>query len=207
MQQDEEFSRMITPWSGLRNAIQPASARGVTSPSHATISWWSTGSINTIQRLFNYIDDNALINQLLAPPFVGHGVDTAAKRTCQCCQLLAELSGQSSIKILTDLDTDIFCSLILNFMATLVGLSLKELVTLGGGQINADKFSCRLILKGNRQSAFLSLCQLIHARITRPSRLCSVSTIESIPCWCKGKVRQSELEFLNSLWGLGIEEE
>jgi hypothetical protein len=31
------------------------------------------------QRLFNHIDDSALINQLLAPLEVGHEVDTAAK--------------------------------------------------------------------------------------------------------------------------------
>ncbi len=31
------------------------------------------------QRLFNYIDDNALINQLLAPFEIGHKVDTREK--------------------------------------------------------------------------------------------------------------------------------
>jgi hypothetical protein len=55
-----------------------------------------------MQRGFNCIDDNALINQLLAPLDVGRSVDTAAEAhsfvTCQCCQLLAELSGQSGGK-------------------------------------------------------------------------------------------------------------
>jgi hypothetical protein len=58
------------------------------------------------QRLFNYIDDNAIINQLLSPLDLGHGVDTAAKSqqfclmwTCQRCQLLAEQSGKYGGKI------------------------------------------------------------------------------------------------------------
>jgi hypothetical protein len=42
----------------------------------------------TDKRLYNYIDDNALINQLLAPLEVGQKVDT-----CQCCELMAKLSG------------------------------------------------------------------------------------------------------------------
>jgi hypothetical protein len=33
----------------------------------------------TNKRLFNFIDDNALINQLLAPVEVGHEGDTEAK--------------------------------------------------------------------------------------------------------------------------------
>jgi hypothetical protein len=57
------------------------------------------------QRLFNYRDGNPSINQffLLALLEVGHEVDTGAKThnfflTCQCCQSLAELSGQSGGK-------------------------------------------------------------------------------------------------------------
>jgi hypothetical protein len=37
------------------------------------------------------------------------------------------------------------------FLANLAGLSRKELVTLTGEQLNASKFSYRLILKGIRQ--------------------------------------------------------
>ncbi len=48
-----------------------------------------------LQRLFNYIDDNVLINQLLTHLELGHEEGTTEKSpnfvTFQCCQLLAEL--------------------------------------------------------------------------------------------------------------------
>ncbi len=56
-----------------------------------------------VRGLFNYIDDNVLINQLLASLKVGHEVDMRQKPTvlwtCLCRQLLAELFGQSSGRI------------------------------------------------------------------------------------------------------------
>jgi hypothetical protein len=57
----------------------------------------------SVSETINYVDDNALINQLLAFLEVRHEVNIAYSfvfyEICKCCYLLAENSGQSSRNI------------------------------------------------------------------------------------------------------------
>ncbi len=107
-------------------------------------------------RLFNCVDDNALINPLLVPlgsnTWMRPTTDTVAigySFVCHLDKFYQKMPLNKRGRIFSQWP---------NFMATLAGFSWNELVTRAGGQIRAGKFFLQAYFKGKRTYVLVSIC-------------------------------------------------